>query len=83
MIDEMFPRILELGALGVINVLLVWKGVPALNELSKSNVVLANSIDKLAESVNNRLTLIERDLSEIKSTLQFIIRRLENDKSKI
>lgn len=79
----MFPKILEIGALGTINILLIWKGVPALNELSKSNTVLANSIDKLAESVNNRLTLIERDLSEIKSTLNFVVRRLENDKHKI
>ena len=75
--EEFLPKILELGVLGTINVLLVFKGVPALSELSRSNDKLAASIDKLNDSLNNRLTVIEHDLRDIKSTLDILIRRFD------
>lgn len=75
--EDFLPKILELGVLGTINVLLVFKGVPALSELSRSNDKLAASIDKLNDSLNNRLTVIEHDLRDIKSTLDILIRRFD------
>lgn len=75
--EEFIPKILELGVLGTINVLLVFKGVPALSELSKSNEKLAASIDKLNDNMNNRLTTIEHDLRDIKSSLDMVLRRFE------
>lgn len=75
--EDFLPKILELGVLGTINVLLVFKGVPALSELSRSNEKLANSIDKLNDNMNNRLTTIEHDLRDIKSTLDILIRRFD------
>lgn len=76
-LEDFLPKILELGVLGTINVLLVFKGVPALSELSRSNDKLAASIDKLNDSLNNRLTVIEHDLRDIKSTLDILIRRFD------
>lgn len=75
--EDFLPKILELGTLGAINIMLVFKGVPALNELAKSNEKLAASIDNLNASMNTRLTVIEHDLREIKSALDLLLRRLE------
>lgn len=75
--EDFFPKILELGILGTINVLLVFKGVPALSELSRSNEKLANSIDKLNDNMNNRLTTIEHDLRDIKTSLDLVLRRFD------
>ena len=75
--EDFLPKILELGVLGTINVLLVFKGVPALSELSRSNEKLANSIDKLNDNMNNRLTTIEHDLRDIKASLDLVLRRFD------
>ena len=75
--EDFLPKILELGILGTINVLLVFKGVPALSELSRSNEKLANSIDKLNDNMNNRLTTIEHDLRDIKTSLDLVLRRFD------
>ena len=75
--EELLPKLLELGVLGTINILLVFRGVPALNELSQSNKALAESINKLNENMNSRLTNIERDLRDIKASLDFVLRRFD------
>lgn len=71
------PKLLEMGFLGTINVILIWKGVPAMNKLSESNTQLATAIGKLTDSVNNRLEILEHDLRDIKAGLDTILRRLE------
>ncbi len=72
------PKLAEIGGLGLISILLIWKGVPAMNKLSESNIQLANAIGKLTDSVNNRLEIVEHDLRDIKSSLELILRRLDN-----
>lgn len=74
---DFIPKLLEMGVLGTINVILIFKGIPAMNDLSKSNTDLANAIGKLADSVNNRLGVVEHDLRDIKSSLDLILRRLD------
>lgn len=71
------PKLAEIGGLGLISVLLIWKGVPAMNKLSESNIQLANAIGKLTDSVNNRLEIVEHDLRDIKSSLETLLRRFE------
>lgn len=78
--EELFavmPKLLEMGFLGTINVILIWKGVPAMNKLSESNTQLATAIGRLTDSVNNRLEMLEHDLRDIKSSLDLILRRLD------
>jgi hypothetical protein len=76
-VEELIPKVLETGVLGAINILLIWKGVPAMNKLSESNTQLAAAIGKLTDSVNNRLDIVEHDLRDIKNSLDLILRRLD------
>ena len=66
---DFIPKLLEMGVLGTINVILIFKGIPAMNDLSKSNTDLANAIGKLADSVNNRLGVVEHDLRDMLKTI--------------
>lgn len=55
-IAGLLPKLLETGALGVICALLIFRGIPAMNELS-------SSISKLADKVgvlDGRMTGLER-----------------------
>ena len=65
--EELIPKVLEMGVLGAINILLIFKGVPAMNKLSESSTQLANAIGRLTDGVNNRLEIVEHDLRDIKS----------------
>ena len=71
------PKLLEMGFLGTINVILIWKGVPAMNKLSESNTQLANAIGKLTDNINSRLEIVAHDLRDIKTTLDVLLRRIE------
>lgn len=78
--EELFatlPKLAEIGGLGAVSLILIWKGVPAMNKLSESNIQLANAIGRLTNSVNNRLEIVEHDLRDIKSALETILRRLD------
>ena len=66
-LEELIPKVLEMGVLGAINILLIFKGVPAMNKLSESSTQLANAIGRLTDGVNNRLEIVEHDLRDIKS----------------
>ena len=64
--EEMAPKILEYGALAVINVLLIVKGVKAMQELTTTIDKLANSVEKLSERQ-----------SSLETEVRFLTRRVE------
>lgn len=88
--EELIPKVIEFGALAVINVLLIFKGVAAIKELSESVTKLADKVDRMSDYVNSHITLMEtrlaeteRDLRDIKGSLDILVRRLEfNDRKK-
>lgn len=82
--EEMIPKVIEFGALAVINVLLIFKGVAAMKELSDTVGKLADKVDRMADYMNSHISMIEtrlaeteHDLREIRGTLDIISRRLE------
>ena len=71
--DEILLKSAELGALGIAYILLLTKGLNALTALSDSQKALTNAIEKLADKVNSidsRITNIERDVLELKQLLK-------------
>lgn len=82
--EELIPKVIEFGALAVINVLLIFKGVTAMKELSDTVGKLADKVDRMSDYMNSHISLIEsriseteRDLREIRGTLDIIARRLD------
>ena len=79
--EEFIPKVLEYGALAVINVLLIFKGVKSMQELTASIDKLQNltlSVDKLADKVDkiaDRQSALE---SEIKHRIENLENRFEN-----
>lgn len=71
------PKIAEWGAVGAALIILILRGIPAMNKLAESNIQLANAIGRLTDSVNNRLEVVEHDLRDIKASLDVILRRLD------
>lgn len=51
MIEEQLPKLLEIGALGMINVIILFKLVPRIDDLSKTIDDLSKSVDKLQAKV--------------------------------
>lgn len=51
MLEETIPKILEYGFLGTFCIILLLKGIPALNELAKTILTLAEIISRLNEKV--------------------------------
>ena len=51
--EELAPKIIEYGALAVINVLLIFKGVKAIQELTSTIDKLAVSVEKIADRQSN------------------------------
>ena len=76
-IVTVLPKIAEWGALGAGFIILILRGIPAMNKLAESNLQLANSIGRLTDSVNNRFEVIEHDLRDIKVSMDTILRRLD------
>lgn len=82
--EELIPKVIEFGALAVINVLLIFKGVAAMKELSDTIGKLADKVDRMSDYMNSHISLIEtriaeteHDLREIRGTLDIIARRME------
>ena len=85
--EEILMKYVELGALGVFSLLLLTKGLSALNllstsltELSKSQEKLADTVSRLAEkvySVDSRVSNIEREIAEIKLMTKSILERTD------
>lgn len=82
---EDFPKLLELGALGSICFILIFKGIGKMQNLTDCINVLTNKINEINITVtnhfnvvDNRLDLLERDLRDIKFDINTLARRLDN-----
>lgn len=62
--------LLEYGFLGAINIILLLKGIPALNELTKSNAALADSLSKLTEQVSGLKISFEYQIRELNTRIE-------------
>lgn len=78
-------KIVELGALGAISFILIFKGIGKMQVLTDSMNILTAKIQELNITVtnhfsivDNRLDLLERDLRDVKYNIEALLRRLEN-----
>ena len=68
--EEIILKCAEFGILGVFSLLMLTKGLSALNTLSNSQTILATAIDKLADKINSmdgRISNIEREVRDLRS----------------
>lgn len=74
-LEEIVLKCAEFGVLGVIVLLLLTRGITALNSLTQSQTVLAESINRLYKEVaviDNRVDTIDREIKQMKLTLEEI-----------
>lgn len=80
-LEEIILKCAEFGVLGVIVLILLTRGITALNSLTQSQTALTESTNRLYDKVvvmdsrigviEGRLTAIESALGEIKNFLQY------------
>ena len=73
--EEFILKGFELGALGLISLFLLTKGMTAIKDLSDSNKLLADAVTKLSDKVNmmdGRFLSIEFELRRMNSRLDKI-----------
>ena len=73
--EEFILKGFELGALGIISLFLLTKGMTAIKDLSDSNKLLADAVTKLSDKVNmldGRFLSIEFELRRMNSRLDKI-----------
>lgn len=78
--EELLPKVIEFGALAVINVLLIFKGVKAMHELSDAISKLTDRIDRMTDATNARFAALELDIRELKVAIEALIRRIDTRK---
>lgn len=79
-LEEIILKCAEFGVLGVIVLLLLTRGITALNSLTQSQTVLAESINRLYKEVaviDNRVDTIDREIKQMKLTLEEIKHTLQ------
>lgn len=79
-LEELIPKVIEFGALAVINVLLIFKGVKAMQDLSETVSKLADKVERMADATNARFAALELDIRELKNAIEALIRRLDAPK---
>ena len=80
--EELIPKVIEFGALAVINVLLIFKGVKAMQDLSETVSKLADKVERMNDATNARFAALELDIRELKNSIEALIRRLDVSVSK-
>ena len=76
--EEMILKAVELGALGIFCLLLLTKGLNSLTALSDSQKALTQAIEKFTDKINSmdsRITNIERDVLELKQLVKSFLER--------
>ena len=76
--EEMILKAVELGALGIFCLLLLTKGLNSLTALSDSQKALTQAIEKFTDKINSmdsRITNIERDVLELKQLMKTFLER--------
>lgn len=82
--DELFFKIGEYGALGLISLFLLTKGTSAIKDLADSNKNLADAVAKLSDKIINldsRVVSFEFEMRQINSRLdkiEMLINSLKN-----
>lgn len=79
--DELIPKILEYGALAAINLLLIVKGVKAMQDLTAAIDKLANKVDKISErqtALENEFRLIARQFEKLETRFENNFRDLRD-----
>jgi len=77
-LEKMILKTVELGTLGIFCLLLLTKGLNSLATLSDSQKALTQAIEKLADKINSmdsRITNIERDVLELKQLIKTLLER--------
>lgn len=78
--DELFLKSFELGALGLISIFLLTKGLNAIKDLSDSNRQLADAVSKLSDKVNSmehRFSNFEYEFRTMRTQLDKILTHFE------
>lgn len=77
--EELIPKVIEFGALAVINVLLIFKGVKAMQELTANISKLTDKVESMSKHIDfieTRLNNLDADLRDMKYVLENLARRL-------
>lgn len=75
--EEMIPKVIEFGALAVINVLLIFKGVKAMQDLSETVAKLADKVERITDATNARFAALELELRALRESVDALVRRLD------
>lgn len=75
--EEMIPKVIEFGALAVINVLLIFKGVKAMQDLSETVAKLADKVERITDANNARFAALELELRALRESVDALVRRLD------
>ncbi len=70
---EEYAKLLELGALGVINCILIFKGIDKMKELADSVSALSNAVSQLQLQTNflvQRIEIFESRLNSLETILR-------------
>jgi len=81
MIEDL-PKLVELGALGLISFYLIFKGIGKMQDLTDSIKNLTDSITKLQaqnEVVNQRLNFVENRLTSLEEFIRNELREIKFD----
>ena len=76
--EDILLKSAELGALGIFCLLLLTKGLNSLTALSDSQKALTQAIEKFTDKINSmdsRITNIERDVLELKQLMKNFLER--------
>lgn len=77
--EELIPKVIEFGALAVINVLLIFKGVKAMQELTANISKLTDKVESMSKHIDfieTRLNNLDADVRDMKYVLENLARRL-------
>lgn len=77
--EELIPKVIEFGALAVINVLLIFKGVKAMQDLTANISKLTDKVESMSKHIDfieTRLNNLDADLRDMKYVLENLARRL-------
>lgn len=77
--EELIPKVIEFGALAVINVLLIFKGVKAMQDLTANISKLTDKVESMSKHIDfieTRLNNLDADVRDMKYVLENLARRL-------
>lgn len=76
-IMPMLPKIIEIGVLGATTVILIFKGIDRMNELTANLSKLTDKIERMQDATNARFAALELDIRDLRNSVDALVRRLE------